>query len=124
MNPHAARTPARTPARPTNHPMSLIRPTLRAAQRSASASFHTYPAAALRVTRDRNPDRGVSPLHRRGQKDPLGAAKYGLPEPVLDMERHTKVVTADDHGMWGFFRNKSGLPTPEENHKHGSLQYC
>lgn len=26
-----------------------------------------------------------------------------------------------DHGLWGFFRDKKALPTPEEDHKHGAF---
>jgi len=83
-------------------------------------SFHTsainpYP----RITRDRNPNRGVSPMRRQTQKESLGAKKYGIPEPELDPEKHTEVEVDAEHGLWGFFRDKTALPTPEDDHRHG-----
>lgn len=73
----------------------------------------------VKNTADRNPLRGRSATHRRGLQEPLNVEKYGLPEPV-DSERRTKLVTAESHGLWGFFREKTALPTPENDHKHGA----
>ncbi|KAI5790129.1 mitochondrial 39-S ribosomal protein L47 (MRP-L47)-domain-containing protein [Geopyxis carbonaria] len=84
------------------------------------ASFHTSMVQSFpRHTRDMNSDRGISPLHRRPQKEPLGAEKHGIPQPVLDPARRTKIETDPDHGLWGFFQEQKALPTPEEDHKHG-----
>lgn len=71
-----------------------------------------------RSNKDRNPLRGVSPLRHKPQKEPLGAEKYGIPKPV-NLDREAKVVTDDDHPLWGFFRNKQALVPPEEDYKHG-----
>ncbi|EPS41733.1 hypothetical protein H072_4372 [Dactylellina haptotyla CBS 200.50] len=43
-----------------------------------------------------------------------------LPQPVRDPSRHTQIVTSPDHGLWGFFnQEKTAIPTPEEDYKHG-----
>ncbi|KAA8901700.1 mitochondrial 39-S ribosomal protein L47 (MRP-L47)-domain-containing protein [Sphaerosporella brunnea] len=69
-----------------------------------------------RITRDRNPNRGVSPLRHQAAKEPLSTEKYPLPVPAPVT---SKIVTDPDHGLWGFFRDKQPLPTPEEDHAHG-----
>ncbi|KAF8539275.1 mitochondrial 39-S ribosomal protein L47 (MRP-L47)-domain-containing protein [Trichophaea hybrida] len=103
--------------------MSLSRPTLRLLfpRNTSSSGFHTSAATQFprRITRDRNPNRGVSAVRRQPHKEPLGVEKYGLPQPVVDPARHTQVETDPDHGLWGFFHDKKALPTPEEDDKHG-----
>ncbi|KAL7269660.1 54S ribosomal protein L4 mitochondrial [Rhizina undulata] len=105
--------------RPLAQPAMRIRciaaPPVHASQFHSSATVY----ARTRVTRDRNPQRGVSAIHRRGQKEPLSVSKMPLPEPVLDPTKHTKVEVDEDHGLWGFFHKKKALPTPEEDHQHG-----
>ena len=73
-----------------------------------------------KTNRDMNPNRGISPLRHKGQKEPLGAEKYGLPKPVLEKAKRTPVVTPEDHPLWGFFRNKQALVKPEDDYKHGT----
>jgi len=58
-------------------------------------------------------------MHRRPQKEPLGAQKYGIPKPV-DAAKLDKVETDANHGLWGFFReDRYALPTPEVDNSHG-----
>jgi hypothetical protein len=103
---------ATTPHSSTANTMSALRIPL------SRRAFSTAPARCFpRITRDRNPNRGVSPLRRVPQKEPLGAEKYGLPVPAPVT---SKVVTDENHGLWGFFRDKKALPTPAEDFAHGT----
>ncbi|TGZ84424.1 MRP-L47-domain-containing protein [Ascodesmis nigricans] len=72
-----------------------------------------------RITKDRNPKRGMSPMRGVGPKQMLETEQYDLPRPVLDPKARTEVKTDEDHGLWGFFHEKKCLPTPEEDHAHG-----
>ena len=121
--------------------MSQLLPALRRPFGALTRAFSTTPTLSLpskgrtrlrvyprptraslepRTTRDMNKNRGISPLRHKGQKEPLGAEKHPLPKPVLAKEKRTPVVTDDDHPLWGFFRNKQALVTPEEDYKHGT----
>jgi hypothetical protein len=87
----------------------------------ANRSIHSTAARQFpRSTRGRNPNRGVSPMRRRPQKERLGAQKYGIPAPNLGESRRTQPKSDDTHGLWGFFRDKKAIVTPDEDHKHGS----
>ncbi|CAZ85308.1 unnamed protein product [Tuber melanosporum] len=87
---------------------------------SSSCQFHTTAAPLARWVRDRNKNRGVSAIHRQPKKGiQISVSNVPLPEPVLDASKRTPVKVNPDHGLWGFFREKKALPTPEEDHKHG-----
>ena len=88
--------------------------------RTSSSQFHTTAAPLGRWVRDRSKNRGVSAIHRQPKKDiQISVSKFPLPEPVLDASKRTAVKVDPDHGLWGFFRDKIALPTPEEDYKHG-----
>ncbi|PWW79446.1 MRP-L47-domain-containing protein [Tuber magnatum] len=94
--------------------------TLHCVRASLSSQFHTTSAPLGRWVRDRNKNRGVSAIHRQPKEDiQISVSKVPLPEPVLDASKRTAVKVSPDHGLWGFFREKKALPTPEEDHKHG-----
>lgn len=88
----------------------------------ASSAFSTSAVshAGRRVNRDRSKLRGVSAIRRQPKKIALAAAKFDLPEPVLDMSKHAKVEVNPDHGLWGFFLDKKALPSPSEDNEHGT----
>jgi len=85
------------------------------------ATFHDSATLAVRTYRDANKSRGVSAIHRKYPKPPLSISKVPLPEPVLDSKTKSAVQVDQDHGLYGFFMTgKKVLPTPEEDHKHGT----
>lgn len=45
---------------------------------------------------------------------------HPLPKPVLNPEKKSKVAVDDKHGLWGFFRDKKVLNTPEEHVAFGT----
>ncbi|KAL8710628.1 MAG: hypothetical protein Q9220_004852 [cf. Caloplaca sp. 1 TL-2023] len=82
-----------------------------------SATFSTSTSRAARQPGrkgDRNPNRGVSALRRTGLRNRVEMSRYPLPKPVLDPEKRSKVAVDEKHGLWGFFRDKKALNTPEE----------
>ncbi|KAL8632199.1 hypothetical protein Q9189_002109 [Teloschistes chrysophthalmus] len=44
---------------------------------------------------------------------------HPLPVPVTDPKKRSKVAVDDKHGLWGFFRDKKVLNTPEEHTAFG-----
>ncbi|KAG8531753.1 uncharacterized protein KY384_003385 [Bacidia gigantensis] len=81
-----------------------------------------------RYKRDNNPERGVSPMRRRGFKKPLSIRSKvrvaGLPKPVLDPERRSRIEVDPNHGLWGFFNEKKELLTPPDvEASHGRAWY-
>ena len=82
-------------------------------QISGLSSSH-YRSARMRQRRH-NPDRGVSALRRSGLGRPLSISeilrKEGLPQPVLDPKRRSKVQVDPDHALYGFFNNDKELLT-------------
>jgi large subunit ribosomal protein L47 len=85
-----------------------------------AARFSTSPAL---WKRDNNPNRGVSILRHTGlrKRQTLSVNRYiknlkDLPKPV---EQQTKVEGTEDHGLWGFFRDKKLLRTPLQESQHG-----
>ena len=75
--------------------------------------------------RDNNPNRGVSALRRTGVKKFLSISPLvgvqGLPKPVLDPKKRTKIVTDPKHGLYGFFNTEKQLLTkPNEEAQHGN----
>ena len=91
--------------------------------------FSTSPSHFLRrYRRDNNKLRGVSALRRKGFKKPISirpiVARLGLPKPVLDPKRRSKIHVDDNHGLWGFFNEKKELlSTPDEEAKHGEYSH-
>lgn len=82
--------------------------------------FSTSSPLCERRKRDGNPNRGVSALRRTGLRYPVGMSKEPLPQPVLDPSKRTKIKTAENHGLWGFFNSqRTSLSTPEEDNAHG-----
>ncbi|KAI5816012.1 50S ribosomal protein L4 [Pyronema omphalodes] len=100
-------------------PTTLVR-ALPARSFSSSARAQLPGRITRRITRDRNPNRGISPVNRKPHADkPMLAEKYGLPKPV-SADKLTKVETDPDHGLWGFFReHRNALSTPEQEFSHG-----
>ncbi|RPA98164.1 MRP-L47-domain-containing protein [Choiromyces venosus 120613-1] len=99
---------------------SLRQSALLVVRASSSSQFHTTAAPLGRWVRDRNKNRGVSAIHRQPKKNiQISVSNVPLPEPVLDPSKRTAVNVNPEHGLWGFFRGKNALPTPEEDHKHG-----
>lgn len=85
---------------------------------SSSRKFSSTPSS--RYPRDRNPNRGVSPLRRTGLPQPLSVSKEPLPKPLLDPARRSKLNVDENHGLWGFFNaQKEALSTPEQDDAHG-----
>ncbi|KAI9892165.1 MAG: 54S ribosomal protein L4 mitochondrial [Vezdaea aestivalis] len=81
-----------------------------------SAQFSTIP----RRSKDNNKMRGMSAMHRTGLRRRVGASKYPLPQPVLDPDKITKPEIDENHGLWGFFRDKQKvLNTPVEDSSYG-----
>ncbi|KAI9732581.1 MAG: 54S ribosomal protein L4 mitochondrial [Cirrosporium novae-zelandiae] len=69
--------------------------------------------------RDRNPNRGVSALHRTGTRYPLSVSKDPLPQPA-NIEARPLPETDPNHGLWGFFNeDKKALASPENLYSHG-----
>lgn len=101
-------------------PATALRQNALLVVRGSSSQFHTTAAPLGRWVRDRSKNRGVSAIHRQPKKDiQISVSKFPLPEPVLDASKRTAAKVDPDHGLWGFFRDKKALPTPEEDHKHG-----
>lgn len=65
------------------------------------------------------PNRGISPLRRTGPGHLLAVHKVPLPKPVLSPALRTQVEVDEDHGLWGFFRDKKSLVGPSEDAAHG-----
>jgi large subunit ribosomal protein L47 len=42
-----------------------------------------------------------------------------LPKPVMNPKKHSKIQVDEDHGLWGFFKDKKLLMRPEDEHAHG-----
>ncbi|KAL8690166.1 MAG: hypothetical protein Q9218_004333 [Villophora microphyllina] len=103
-----------------HYPPVFLAPILAASsQSSASFSTSSRMAQGRKRTRDNNPNRGVSALRRTGLRRPLEMMKYPLPVPVLNPEKRSKVAVDENHGLWGFFRDKKALNTPEEHAAFG-----
>jgi large subunit ribosomal protein L47 len=87
--------------------------------RPAASPFSTS-CSRSQKTGDRNKRRGVSPLRRTGPKKPLSVSNEPLPQPVLDPAKRSAVITANDHGLWGFFtKDKKPMVLPEVEAAHG-----
>ena len=98
-------------------PPPYLAPSLHFTQTS---NFSTTPVAAGRSRgRDRNPNRGVSAIHRTGPRFKLSISDRPLPTPVprKDMEKR---ATNPNHGLWGFFpSSRQALSTPEDDSAFG-----
>lgn len=81
----------------------------------------SVPLSKRRATRDNNRLRGQSTLYRSGIKRPLSVSDEELPVPELgdDVGKMPEEENDPDHGLWGFFYNKSYLPKPTEEAAHG-----
>ena len=90
-----------------------------------SSPFSTStPFYQRKQARDGNPNRGVSALRRTGIRKRVSISsivkREGLPQPVLDPKRRTKVEVDDAHGLYGFFNPEKQLLTkPIEENQHG-----
>ena len=125
---HALRTNIAASSTSAIHaPPVFLAPLLAGCNASASRGPHFSTSSPLLKRRklqkrDSNPDRGVSALRRTGLRHPVSMAKYPLPQPVLDPEKHPKPTVSENHGLWGFFNEKrTTLSTPEEDNQHGML---
>ncbi|MCJ1341351.1 54S ribosomal protein L4 mitochondrial [Bachmanniomyces sp. S44760] len=113
------RMPLRTASVGTLMPPIFLTPFLQQlAIKPSRLDFSTTAQKSLR-TRDRNKNRGVSALRRTGLKKPLSMSKEPLPQPVLDPAKRSKIQVDPNHGLWGFFKDKKALSTPEEDYAHG-----
>ena len=79
--------------------------------------------------RRHNPDRGVSALRRSGLGRPLSVnevvRKEGLPRPVLDPKRRSKVSVDPEHALYGFFNSEKALLTKlDDEAAHGMSAPC
>ena len=91
---------------PTSLPASFIR------------LFST--SLVLETRKVRNKQRGVSPLRRTGPRQRSAVAKTRLPQPVLDPSKRGSVEVDEDHGLWGFFYNKTqSVLKPDQDYRHG-----
>ena len=114
------RMPLRTASVGTLMPPIFLTPFLQQlAIKPSRLDFSTTAQKSLR-TRDRNKNRGVSALRRTGLKKPLSMSKEPLPQPVLDPAKRSKIQVDPNHGLWGFFKDKKALSTPEEDYAHGN----
>nr|POE54484.1 54s ribosomal protein l4, mitochondrial [Quercus suber] len=89
-----------------------------------TSAFST--SICLSARKDGNPNRGVSALRRTGlnKKQRLSITdKFlarGLPKPVLDPAKRSRVEVDPDHGLWDFFsQDGSAFDTPSEMASHG-----
>ncbi|KAL9128559.1 MAG: hypothetical protein Q9217_002792 [Psora testacea] len=93
--------------------------------RTQNSSFSTSPSLTQRKHHgDRNPNRGVSSLRRKPPAKPLSISRIvrveGLPKPVLDPKRRSKVQVDPKHGLYGFFNeDKKLLTEPGVEAAHG-----
>lgn len=85
------------------------------------ARFSTSPAVR---GRDNNRNRGVSVLRHTGlrKRQRLSVLRYlngydDIPKPA---EPQTEIKGDENHGLYGFFRDKKLLRTPLEESQHGT----
>ncbi|KAF2475648.1 MRP-L47-domain-containing protein [Lindgomyces ingoldianus] len=71
--------------------------------------------------RDNNRNRGVSVKRHTGlrPRQTLSVRNVPLPKPVLDPSNKNAIIGDENHGLWGFFKDKKLLMTPNENWAHG-----
>ena len=105
---------------------ALARPCL-TIQTSAFSTSQPHPVRMRQ--RRHNPDRGVSALRRSGLGRPLSVnevvRKEGLPRPVLDPKRRSKVSVDPEHALYGFFNSEKALLTKlDDEAAHGMSTSC
>lgn len=111
--------PIQCASRPSVLPPAFLLPSFSAPQTSAFSTTQNL------QKRDRNRNRGISPVRRAGlqKKANLFALRHKIPElprPVRDPHERPQVEVDPDHGLWGFFnRDKTSLSTIEDESAHG-----
>ena len=80
-------------------------------------------SAPLWKRKDYNKNRGVSERRRTGlrRRQTLSVSLQQVPVPVLDPDQRSKVEGDPNHGLWGFFKDRRLLSTPEQLGAHGTL---
>lgn len=80
-------------------------------------SFRRRKPTSRSRSKDHNPNRGVSAIHRTGPRQP--SRWYELPVPK-EVKRESATEENKKHGLWEFFYSyESSLVPPADEYSHG-----
>ena len=106
--------------------LAFIVPSAQCTRNAPAARFSTSPT---RCKKDNNINRGLSAVRATGLRPRQTLSvmnknfrRQTLPKPVKINEKEN-VVGSDNHGLWGFFKDKKLLQTPVEEQRHGTLPW-
>ncbi|ORY09515.1 hypothetical protein BCR34DRAFT_369984 [Clohesyomyces aquaticus] len=105
---------------PSDAVFPFLAPSLQASSCASHAHIAKFSTSTALWKRDNNRNRGVSAVRATGPRPRQTLSVInGQPLPQPRPETEVQIRGDEEHGLYGFFRDKKLLTMPADNNKHG-----